>query len=246
MNIDLSSPTLRYGIGCFETLRFEPPNRILFLREHCERLSIGAGICRINCLPVSEMIELTRRVVACQDFRSPKVLRLILTPETGLSLLHEDLSIRPEQIKLIISEQFHYPAYSSLSVFKSFNYLAPYLAGQSAKQVGADGSLMLNAADPDQIVCAHNGNLFFLDEEGFWHTPALSSGCLPGVIRALLVLFLRAEERRINLSELKRFKGAILTNSLIDARSVHQIGTQNFTPLNLKPILDYLSRLSLK
>lgn len=111
-----------------------------------------------------------------------------------------------------------------------------------ALEAGFDDSLILN--EKKQITETTKANLFFLNQENLWLTPTLTSGCLPGIIRAKLINFLKAKEVNLKVSDLNNIKSIIATNSLIEAQNIVQINQQNFIPLDLKPIKAFLYKIS--
>jgi branched-subunit amino acid aminotransferase/4-amino-4-deoxychorismate lyase len=64
----------------------------------------------------------------------------------------------------------------------------------------------------------------------------MSSGCLPGVIREVLIPYLSVEEVEIHPKALSEFKLVIATNSLIEVQPVSQIDNFNFETFGLAEI----------
>jgi 4-amino-4-deoxychorismate lyase len=76
------------------------------------------------------------------------------------------------------------------------------------------------------------GNLFFIQGERL-HTPALATGILPGVIRAVVIrtaqsMTLPVEEGNFTPELLDSINAAMVTNSLIGIQPVDTIVTANF------------------
>ncbi|MEE2696396.1 MAG: aminotransferase class IV [Cyanobacteriota bacterium] len=74
---------------------------------------------------------------------------------------------------------------SVLSHCKTFAYGQAVQARREATQQGCDDALLLNTRG--ELCCSTTANLLLKSGEemgGPWRTPPLSSGCLPGVMRA--------------------------------------------------------------
>jgi len=240
--ISAESITLRFGIGCFETIKVFPELRrgfkVAFLQPHVRRLLKGAMVCRLTA-PSEESIE--REIYACLKegvSNRVQVLRLMLTQETGLHCWLQPAESYTESIRACSLTDFCINSSSPLNSFKSFNYLHNYLAGRQATDAGFDAAVLFN--EKGQLAELHKANLFFLTLSGQWVTPDLSSGCLPGIIRETLIPFLKADERPIEKAELQSFRSVIAVNSLVEVQNVSQIDNLNFEPVELKPLIDHI------
>ena len=80
---------------------------------------------------------------------------------------------------------------SRLSRYKTFAYGQAIQARREAREAGADEALLLNTAGA--LCCGAVANLL-VRRNGRWLTPPLSSGCLPGVMRARALQLGLAEE----------------------------------------------------
>lgn len=239
--ISIQSTTLRFGIGCFETIKVYDNQKVAFLDEHLERLALGAQICEFQIYNKEKIKkEILSYIKNCSQ---ENILRIIATPETNIQYFVQPY-IKPkiQNLKLNISSNWFRQSKSPLNAFKSFNYLSNYLALNQALEAGFDDSLILN--EKKQITETTKANLFFLNQENLWLTPTLTSGCLPGIIRAKLINFLKAKEVNLKVSDLNNIKSIIATNSLIEAQNIVQINQQNFIPLDLKPIKAFLYKIS--
>jgi branched-chain amino acid aminotransferase len=228
-SISLDSPTLRFGIGCFETIKVLPQKnsfKAAFLPEHIERLIHAAKVCRLDC-PSKEEIE--SQVISFLENKvstQMQVLRLILTKECGLYCSVEPFSQRANSITVQTSRDWIIESSSPLNKFKSFNYLKNYLACLKAQEEGFNDVLLLN--EKKEIAELTKANLFFLTQDNRWITPEVSSGCLPGITRKVLIPILKAQEDVIHHSNLNSFKSVIAVNSLIGAQNITQIDDIKF------------------
>ncbi|MDX1920897.1 MAG: aminotransferase class IV [Candidatus Caenarcaniphilales bacterium] len=240
--IPINSLTLRYGIGCFETLKVSADGHVFFLDEHLERLAFGAQICKLS-IPAFD--ELKQQVLDfCAKNYKPmlRVLRIVLTMEDGVTCFIEDYFENTNPLKLQIAIDWRIDSESPLNAFKSFNYLKNHLAWMQAHNDGFDDAVLLN--EKKHIVESSRSNLFFQDANGAWCTPVLESGCLPGIVRGHLIKHLKAHETIIFEADLASFVSCLATNSLIEARNVGLIDNYRFEELDLSEIKSCLKALS--
>jgi len=242
--IPIESKTLRFGLGCFETLKVYDNQEIAFFDEHFERLIYGSQVCGL-AMPNKAKIkaEILEFVKKNSLQKQEAILRLILTSEAGLKYFLEPYKQTNIKLKLNISSQWFRQTNSVLNNFKSFNYLSNYLAQQQAHKAGFDDSIILN--EKEEIAETSNANLFFLNQENIWLTPSLQSGCLNGIIRQQLIVFLGAKEQILYIKDLKNIKTIIATNSLIEAKNIKQVNEQFFQEVDTKPIKSFLRKTNL-
>lgn len=99
-----------------------------------------------------------------------------------LTLQHHNPTFSP--VRCWISRQERRNASSRLSHCKTFAYGQAIQARQEARTHGADDGLLLSSTG--ELCCATTANLLVRRRDQ-WLTPPLSSGCLPGVMRAQLL-----------------------------------------------------------
>ena len=227
-SIDINSITLRFGIGCFETLKINEKGLICFLHEHLERLKLGIKTCNLNCPSDQEINTQLTEFINKQNLQKQKnyILRLIFTAEYGLDLSLNEYIENKNPSKLTISQNWFINSKCNLNKFKSFNYLKNHLAYQEAVNSGFDDAILLN--EKGEICETTRANLFFCDYNENWFTPALESGCLPGIIRKSLINSLKAQEIKIMPADLQKFKLALMSNSLIESRNIEYINEIKF------------------
>lgn len=74
--------------------------------------------------------------------------------------------------------------YNPLSAFKNGNSLHYVLAACFKNESGVDDVLLIN--DKNKIIEANSSNLFWI-KDGIAYTPSIFSGCIDGVMRALVI-----------------------------------------------------------
>lgn len=113
----------------------------------------------------------------------------------------------------------------ALAGLKSTSYAENVIALQRAQAEGADEAIFPNTVGN---LCEGTGSNVFLVVDGSLLTPPLSSGCLAGVTRELLLEVLDVEERDVPISALGDAPEAFLTSS---TREVQPIAIVDGRPL---------------
>lgn len=229
-----------FGFGVFETLLITEQGP-LFVDLHWQRMKKGADFL---CLKLPDKNEWLNRV---QEFIEqtpsttfPYALRVTLSGGSPLAnlpsmlLFHKRLvPYTPAQYALGIrlhllpsprNEQ------SPLVSIKSTNYLENILAKETAKLQGAEEGVWLNTKG--YIAEGTMSNLFFIKDETLF-TPSLSSGCLPGTRRQLILglartLQIPTYEGLYLLSDLLSADEIFMTNALMGIMPVRQINDVPF------------------
>jgi len=108
-----------------------------------------------------------------------------------------------------------------LAGLKTTSYADNVIAYTYAQERGGDEALFPNTRDD---LCEGTGTNVFVVVDGTLVTPPLSSGCLAGVTRELLLdLGLGIEERDVPMSSLPAVEEAFLTSSTRDVQSIASI-----------------------
>jgi branched-chain amino acid aminotransferase len=177
------------GDGVFETLR-SYGGRPFALREHLERLAAGADALDIALTSLDELERGATELIAAEGLSDAR-LRITVTSGSGppgldrgrgpstVLITASPLKVRPPTATAVLSPWPH-DERSPLAGVKTIARAESVVALRHARSRGADEALFLNG----------NGNLceattanVFVVREGRVETPALSSGCLPGITR---------------------------------------------------------------
>ena len=134
----------------------------------------------------------------------------------------------------IVSSHERRNSASRLSCCKTFAYGQAIQARLEARQAGADDALLLSSTG--ELCCATSANLL-IQRQGRWLTPPLSSGCLPGVMRARLLELDIAEEAALQAGP-EPGDHWLLINSL----GCRPLSALNGRPLGLHPNAEALWR----
>jgi branched-chain amino acid aminotransferase len=230
--IDPTDRGFTLGDGLFETLAAEN-GKPLHVADHLARLSRGADELGIPmpfeageiAAAMAELMkanELTQGLAALRVTLSRGVgARGLLPPESPSPTLVIAAAHRvaaPETLSAALVEIRRNEG-SPLSRLKSLNYLDNVLAQQAAVRAGAEEALMLN--NKGRVVGFARGNIFALIGDGLM-TPPLADGVLDGITRHRLIrlagrLGLNMAEHSLDLADLDRARGLLVTNSLLGA-----------------------------
>jgi branched-subunit amino acid aminotransferase/4-amino-4-deoxychorismate lyase len=114
---------------------------------------------------------------------------------------------------------------------KSNNYLAYTMAALWAKEQKLNDALLLNPFN--RIADATIANVFIV-KDGLIKTPALSEGCVSGVMRRHLLQSVRkenmpVEETQLEIEDLMQASEIFLTNAIYGIKWVKQVGESEYT-----------------
>jgi 4-amino-4-deoxychorismate lyase len=207
---------LLFGRGVFETLRVhEGP---LFWNEHLARLNNGLVRLRIRG-PIDP--DALREQVQSLPIRHC-VLKIVATPS---NLILQTRPIPPELtrgLRLSIAEG-HRTTQPLLLSCKTLSYLDNLLAWEAAQQRGFDDAVLLN--DSGRVTETSRSNLFFV-RGGRLHTPDLSCGLLPGIVRQWVLDRFPVQQGFYSLEELQSAEAVFATGSVIGIHPVENIDGQ--------------------
>lgn len=229
--IDPGDRGLLLGDGLFETMRcFQ--GRAFDLDAHWERLSRGAGVLQIslplNCQELGQHIS--QLLSVNQLDQCDAGVRLTITRGVGQRGLSLPSNVKPtilmtcfslsekslSAVSLRISDVV-INEHSPLAACKTLGYAENIIARQQAQSQGYDDALLCNTKG--QIVSASSANVFLVIDQQL-HTPALSCGALPGIIRQQILRIAKQQhipvhERVILPEDLPKTEEAFITNTLL-------------------------------
>ncbi|RYF79502.1 MAG: hypothetical protein EOO03_18125, partial [Chitinophagaceae bacterium] len=201
--IKTSDRGLRYGDGIFETMKWYN-NSVVHAEDHMERLYKGLRILNF-VLPAyftSEfLVGEISRLVKNNDIHYARIRVTVIRGSGNMSDLNNhqpnfiieasDLSL-PENsiakpgVRLTIFKEARKMA-DILSPLKHNNFMPYCMAAMFAKKNGFDDALLLN--QHGRVCETSIANIFLLDKKSIF-TPALTEGCIEGVIRKNLIKIL--------------------------------------------------------
>lgn len=220
------------GDGIFETLK--AVDGVPFaLTRHLRRLSASA---RGLGLPEPDLDEVRRACAAVLAANPMPLGRLRITYTGGLSPLGSDrgeagptlvvavspASPRPESTA-VITVPWTRNERGVLAGLKSTSYAENVVALSTARRQGASEALFANTVGQ---LCEGTGSNVFLVIDGELYTPPLTSGCLAGITRALVVEWSGAKEADLPLAALETADEIFLTSTLRDVQAVYRVGPE--------------------
>lgn len=234
---------LTLGLGLFETM-LAVNGRAVLLDRHLARH--GAGAQRLGWeMPdrialeqgIRELLEanrLTRGAARIRLFQTAGKGPLgdpSLGPDCLTILTATALSPSPDRLSLTLSPWVRNER-SPLAGLKCASYAENVLALQQARATGFDEPLFLNTVG--EVCEAATANVFTV-RNGVLLTPPLSSGCLPGVMRDLVLELaerhqIPIEVTPLSLEKLKSCDELFLTSSLRGIAPVTRFLEHEFSP----------------
>ncbi|MTE18231.1 4-amino-4-deoxychorismate lyase [Streptomyces sp. TRM43335] len=220
---------LTVGDGVFETLK-TVAGRPFALGRHLDRLAASA---RGLGLPEPDADEVRRACAAVAEANPVPLGRLRVTYTGGLSPLGSDRGDAPPTLVVALSGITQRPDTTAvvtvpwtrnergaLTGLKTTSYAENVVALARARRHGASEALFANTVGQ---LCEGTGSNVFVVLDGEPHTPPLSSGCLAGVTRALVLEWFGAKETELPMDVLERAEEVFLTSTTRDVQAVHRI-----------------------
>jgi branched-chain amino acid aminotransferase len=229
------------GDGVFEAIKVV--NRRPFaLTRHLQRLVASAGPLEID-VDLQRVRQAVDEVLATDAASaSPLWLRITVTPgsapmgtagrgsaSTVVAAVAPMASWGPTANVVILPWARN--ERGATAGLKTISYAENVIGLRHAKAHRADEGVFANTAG---MLCEGTGSNVYVAVEGGLVTPTLSSGCLAGVTRALLLEWVPEliEERDVPIDALASAEEAFLTST---SRDVHPIGSVDGRPLAAAP-----------
>tara|TARA_B110000196_G_scaffold71795_1_gene61592 strand:- start:542 stop:1375 length:834 start_codon:yes stop_codon:yes gene_type:complete len=237
-----------HGFGIFETIKLSQ-GRLCFWQAHWQRFYDSAVDLGLPLDHTSEgALAAIRGLVQADGLRDGTLKLSLLKQGAGASCY---VYTRPAMaatatVRLQLTTTNPINEHSRLAGHKTHNYMENMLLLESARAQGYSDVLRVNSAG----VLAETtlANLFFI-KQGRLCTPALSTGILPGVIRAEVLrlaesLAIPVEEGSYSPAVLQEAEAVFLTNSSVGIRFMDTIsggGLDLMVPGEPLPLLDALT-----
>lgn len=245
--ISADNRSFRFGDGFFETMRMIDGN-IVLSNYHFERLFSSLQLLKFET-PENFTAEYLLNQI--KDLASKnnhaKLARIRLTVFRGDGGLYDFESNFPNYIiqtlplnvetlafnkKGLIADIYTKARKTSddFSHIKSNNFLPYVMAAMWAKENNLDDAILLN--NYSRIAEATSANIFLM-KDGKIKTPALSEGCVSGVMKKYLVECLRKEnvsfeETVIQIEELAEADEVFITNAVQGIKWIKQCGAYSY------------------
>lgn len=217
------------GDGVFETLKIDG-GAPFALGRHLERLARSAAGLGLP-VPDAEQCRLAVAEVIAANASSRGRLRITYTAgpaplgsgrgDGGPTLVVAVGPARePELAVDVVTVPWPRNERSSVAGLKTTSYAENVVALDRATRAGATEALMPNTLGN---LCEGTGSNVFLGLAGELMTPPVSSGCLPGVTRELVLEWVGAQVRDVPMRALADAQEIFLTSSTRDVQAVRRV-----------------------
>ncbi len=223
--------SFRYGDGFFETMLFHNGNTY-FKDYHIDRINdaiLKLNFERANHFTTDNLLFQIKKLISRNKIPDYARVRVIFFRGDGGLFDAKNNFVNYIIQAWSIDSTFHlfknngldidiFPdgrkACDTFSHIKSNNYLCYAMAAIWAKQNKQNDAVVLNQYD--RISDSTIANIFIVNKKGEIHTPALSEGCVNGIMRRFIIEKLKDQiiETTITQSDLLKANEIFLTNSI--------------------------------
>jgi branched-chain amino acid aminotransferase len=225
LSIPVTDRGLLVGDGVFETLPIIAgvngnvnEARTFALSRHLDRLTDGCRTAGI-AIPADGVVRAAVEAVLDAYGNTTGRLRITATG-SGHLLITAASAPSPLASVSVLTSPWVRNVRSPITGVKSTSYAENAYALRWAQSLGADEAVMANTRGE---LCESTTANVFVVLHGELVTPPLSSGCLPGVTRDILLAHGIGVERDLPIGVLVEVEEAFLTNSLRGVLPVHSI-----------------------
>ncbi len=218
--------------GVFETLKVTPDGPFALTR-HLRRLDSSARAMGLEP-PDGEVVrEAIAAVLAANKEQAGSLARLRITYTAGAAPLGSDRGDATPTLVVAVATASPWPETTTLATVpwtrnersavagvKSTSYAENVVALQRAHAAGASEAVFANTRGE---LCEGTGTNVFVVVDGDVMTPPLSSGCLAGITRALVIEWFDAVERELPFEILWSANEVFVTSSTRDVHPVVRI-----------------------
>lgn len=219
IQLSIDDPGLIYGATTFTTLRVYESldHELTQWNEHCDRLKSTINAFHWQA-PDWKRMRLGAEWMAMHY----PVLRIIVFPDgrewiTGRSLPSDLVQKQQQGITAWVADS---ELSRSLPQHKTGNYLASWLALQSAQHFNAQEAILIDTAG--NWLESSTGTLWGWKDNSWW-TPPLSNGILPGLLRSRLISQLNPIEQPWNSESVDQFAAIAYTNCVMEMIPIHTV-----------------------
>lgn len=203
------------GDGVFETIK-TVDGVPQFLARHLERAIKSSRTLGLPIFSPEEVVELIRAEIERTGIFPFGRLRVTFPTDGRVFAIHEPSTPWSVPAKLMI---FHDPIDedSALAGHKALPYKENLDLLAQARSAGFDDGIRLNSAS---LICESAVANVVMKVDGKWITPTLSSGCLPGITRAIAIEWFGINEKDLPRSALSAVQSMFLLSSLKNLQPV--------------------------
>lgn len=228
---------LTVGDGVFETIK-AIDGQAFATRRHLARLRNSAR--RLGLAVPLDDGELRRAIDAVLSSSAHPLVRVRVTVTGGVAPLGSERG-SAEPTVIVATAELRPPDASTavcvvpwprnergaLAGVKTTSYAENVVALAAARQQGCSEAIFETT---DGFLCEGTGSNVFIATGGRLRTPPLSSGCLAGVTRDLVLEVTQAIEDPIPMDELWHAEEIFLTSTGRDVQAVHRVNDRTLEP----------------
>lgn len=234
----------KYGDGIFETIKVQN-KKIIFWEDHYFRLMASMRMLRMQ-IPMTFTLEFLENEILKTIKEQPNgtVFRVRLnvyrkngglyTPTTNkidyiIEVKEINYKTKNNYVLGLYKDFYNYSGL--LSTVKTTNRMLNTLASIYAKENDLDNCILLN--ERKGVVEVTNGNIFIIKDNNV-KTPALTEGCIKGVVRKKVIEQLQkskhytVEETTISPFEIQKADEIFITNAIIGIQPVTRYRKKEF------------------
>jgi len=248
----------KFGDGLFESMRM-CQNRLQFAELHADRLQAGMQALKLEGYALFDTYFLkqkTAELTKKNKIQGNARFRITVyregegryAPESNkagyvleaLPLTSASYELNTKGLIVDVYDELTKPV-NRLSNFKTLNALHYVMAGLFQKQYRLDEAVLLNQHG---FLCETTSSNIFVVYDGQIYTPALSEGCVGGVMRSMIIRLAKLHElplveAQINPEILNQAEEVFITNAVSGIRWVMGYGRKRYfnevaRDLNLK------------
>ncbi len=244
VTISPQNRAFKYGDALFETVKVEK-NKIAFWEDHYFRLMASMRMLRMK-IPMRFTLEflqeeILKTVNAQGVFNSYRVRLSVYrkdggfyTPKTNeveyiIEAVENQYQTKSVYVIDVYKDFYNYSGL--LSTLKTTNRMLNTVASVFATENNLDNCILLN--ERKGVVEATNGNIFIVKGTVI-KTPALTEGCIKGVVRKKMIEILTKnteytiEETTISPFEIQKADEVFITNAIVGVQPVTQYKKKHF------------------
>jgi branched-chain amino acid aminotransferase len=233
---DAAVPALDHGVtvgdGVFETLRLYD-GKPFAVRRHLDRLERSAVGLGFRCADRAMLERAIHEVVDASGLASARVRITVTTgagplgsgrTEGACTVVAAAAPIEPwDAVTDVITVPWVRNERSALVGLKTTSYAENVVALARAHETGASEALFANTRDE---LCEGTGANVFVVVDGRLLTPPLSSGCLAGITRELVIEITDTTEETLPYDILTRADEVFLTSSTREVQAVAHVDSR--------------------
>ncbi len=258
--IEADNRGLKFGDGLFETLKFKK-GKLILIDEHLARLWNGMKLLQFEFPKHFTPDSLEQQILQLVKKNNLTAARIRLTITRGNGGLYDAQQHTPN----VIIQTWPLPetngqlnenglqccifrdSFKSIDIFsnsKHNNFLVYSMGALYAKKQKCNDAIILN--QHDHICDSTIANIFLIKNEVIY-TPALTEGCIAGVMRNFIIKALQKAgyevvENNISQDALLDADEVFLSNSIYNIRWVAAIENKNYSNKKTLEIFRYLEQ----